>query len=39
MVKVDGLWVHQGIPEPAANWEKVLEAVREERANSISKKA
>jgi AbrB family looped-hinge helix DNA binding protein len=31
MVKLDGLWVHQGSPEPGANWERVVEEVREER--------
>jgi AbrB family looped-hinge helix DNA binding protein len=30
MVKLDGLWVHQGSPEPGANWEGVVEEVREE---------
>ena len=37
MVKVDGLWVHQGSAEPAANWERVLEGVREERIGSVLK--
>ena len=31
MVKVDGLWVHQGSAERGANWERILEDVREER--------
>ena len=31
MVKVDGLWVHQGSAEPGANWDLILEDVREER--------
>jgi AbrB family looped-hinge helix DNA binding protein len=35
MIKVDGLWVHQGVPQPAANWERVLEDVREERTESV----
>ncbi|MBI1791410.1 MAG: AbrB/MazE/SpoVT family DNA-binding domain-containing protein [Acidobacteria bacterium] len=35
MVKVDGLWVHQGRPEPGANWEQILEDVREERIESV----
>jgi|SRR4030088_1708612 AbrB family looped-hinge helix DNA binding protein len=35
MVKVDGLWVHQGVPQPATNWERVLEDVREERTESV----
>jgi hypothetical protein len=37
MVKVDGLWVHQGSAEPGANWERILEKVREERSDSVSK--
>src|SRR5580698_5174321 len=31
MVKIDGLWVHQGRAEPGANWEHILEDMREER--------
>ena len=37
MVKVDGLWVHQGRAEPGANWERIFENVREERIESILK--
>jgi len=37
MVKVDGLWVHRGRAEPGANWERVLEDVREERIESVLK--
>ena len=37
MVRVDGLWVHQGSVEPTANWERVLEDVREERIESVLK--
>ena len=37
MVKVDGLWVHQGRAEPGANWERILEDVRQERMESILK--
>jgi AbrB family looped-hinge helix DNA binding protein len=37
MVKVDGLWVHQGKPEPGANWEGFIEDVREERLQSVLK--
>ena len=37
MTKVDGLWVHQGIAEPGANWERILEDVREERIESVLK--
>jgi AbrB family looped-hinge helix DNA binding protein len=37
MVKVDGLWVHQGTAEPGANWERILDDVREERIESVLK--
>ncbi len=37
MVKVDGLWVHQGSAERGANWEHILESVREERTDSVLK--
>jgi AbrB family looped-hinge helix DNA binding protein len=37
MVKIDGLWVHQGSAEPGANWEGILEDVREERIESVLK--
>jgi AbrB family looped-hinge helix DNA binding protein len=37
MVKVDGLWVHQGNSEPGANWERILKDVREERIESVLK--
>ena len=37
MVKVDGLWVHRGSAEPGANWERILEDVREERIESVLK--
>ncbi len=35
MLKVDGLWVHQGSAEPGANWERILEDMREERIESF----
>ncbi len=35
MVRIDGLWVHQGAAEPGANWDRVLEDVREERIQSF----
>jgi AbrB family looped-hinge helix DNA binding protein len=37
MMKVDGLWVHQGIAEPAASWDRIIEDVREERTASVLK--
>ena len=35
MVRVDGLWVHQGVAEPKANWDRVVEDAREERTQSV----
>ncbi len=37
LVKVDGLWVHQGVPQRGANWDRVIEKVREERIQSALK--
>ena len=37
MVKVDGLWVHQGSAESGSNWDRILEDVREERIASVLK--
>jgi AbrB family looped-hinge helix DNA binding protein len=37
MVKLDGLWVHQGVAEPGATWDRVLRDVREERVDSVLK--
>jgi AbrB family looped-hinge helix DNA binding protein len=37
MIKVDGLWVHQGTAEAGANWDRVLEDVRGERIESVSR--
>jgi AbrB family looped-hinge helix DNA binding protein len=37
MIKIDGLWVHQGSAVPGANWERILEDVREERIESALK--
>ena len=37
MVRIDGLWVHQGTAEPGANWDHVLEDLREERIESVLK--
>ena len=36
MAKIDGLWVHRGIPQPGANWER-SEDVREERIECVLK--
>lgn len=35
MVKVEGLWVHQGTAEPGANWNRLLDDIREERTQDI----
>ncbi len=37
MIKVDGLWVHQGVAEPGADWRRILDDVREERMDSLLK--
>ena len=37
LVKVDGLWVHQGTPQNGANWDRVLADVRKERIYSLFK--
>ncbi len=37
MIQVDGLWVHQGKPQPDANWDSLVNDVREERLNDILK--
>jgi bifunctional DNA-binding transcriptional regulator/antitoxin component of YhaV-PrlF toxin-antitoxin module len=34
MVKIDGLWVHQGTPDSGAQWDRVIDDVRDERAHS-----
>jgi len=35
LVRIDGLWVHRGIAQPGANWNRVIQEVREERIESI----
>jgi AbrB family looped-hinge helix DNA binding protein len=37
MLKVDGLWVHQGTAGPDAHWGQVVNDVREERINAVLK--
>jgi AbrB family looped-hinge helix DNA binding protein len=37
MIKVGGLWIHQGAAEPGANWDRVLDDLREERTQSVLK--
>ncbi len=35
MIRMHGLWVHQGVAEPGANWDRVVEEMREERIQSV----
>ena len=35
MVEVDGLWVHQGKAEPGADWDRLLNDVREDRTQRV----
>jgi AbrB family looped-hinge helix DNA binding protein len=37
MVKISGLWVHQGAAPADADWKLAVERVREERIDSILK--
>jgi AbrB family looped-hinge helix DNA binding protein len=37
MVKVAGLWLHQGKAEPGTSWDRVLDDVREERMRPFQK--
>jgi AbrB family looped-hinge helix DNA binding protein len=37
LVKVDGVWVHQGTAEPGANWERLVKDAREERIEDLLK--
>ena len=37
LVKIDGLWVHRGAAQPGANWDRVIQEVREERVESVLK--
>lgn len=37
MILVDGLWIHQGAAEPGADWEHVLDEIREERTQAVIK--
>lgn len=37
MVQVDGLWVHQGVLESGADWDRILDDVREERIQELLK--
>jgi len=37
LVKMDGLWVHRGVAQPGANWDRIIQEVREERIESAVK--
>ncbi len=37
LVKVDGLWVHRGSVRPEADWEHVIQDIRDERIASVLK--
>jgi AbrB family looped-hinge helix DNA binding protein len=37
LVKVDGLWVHRGVAQPGANWDRIIQQLREERVESVLK--
>jgi AbrB family looped-hinge helix DNA binding protein len=37
MIKIDGLWVHQGVAQPGTDWDGVVHDVREERTASVLK--
>jgi AbrB family looped-hinge helix DNA binding protein len=35
MIKVDDLWIHQGTPQAGALWDRIIDDVRDERAQSV----
>jgi AbrB family looped-hinge helix DNA binding protein len=37
MVRVEGLWVRQGVAQPGTAWDRALEAMRKERIQSVLK--
>ena len=37
LIKVDGVWVHQGTAEPGANWRRLVDDVRQERIQDLVK--
>jgi len=37
LVKVDGLWVHRGSVRQDADWERVIEDIRDQRIASVLK--
>ena len=37
MLKIEGLWVHQGQAEPGADWDRAVSNVRDERTVDLLK--
>jgi AbrB family looped-hinge helix DNA binding protein len=37
LVKMNGLWVHNGVAQPSAKWDRVIADVRAQRLESVSK--
>jgi AbrB family looped-hinge helix DNA binding protein len=37
MTRVDGLWVHRDSAEPGANWERIIDDLRDQRIESVLK--
>ncbi|HZL67455.1 MAG TPA: AbrB/MazE/SpoVT family DNA-binding domain-containing protein [Candidatus Limnocylindrales bacterium] len=35
MIQVGGLWIHQGTAERGANWQRMLDDLREERIQAV----
>jgi AbrB family looped-hinge helix DNA binding protein len=37
LAKLDGLWVHRGVMPAGASWDHIVQQVREDRLESLSK--
>lgn len=37
MIKIEGLWVHRGVAQAGANWDRIIKDLREERIESVLK--
>ena len=35
LIRVDGLWIHRGVPDKAFDWDRVIEDIREERTQIL----
>lgn len=35
LVKVDGIWIHRGVPEASIQWDRLIDDVREERTRQM----